>query len=188
MSSENDLHPDQYLVQGLLQSNGAVIDEIYRRYFPSVRKHITGNSGRMADAKDIFQEALITIYRKKADGGLTLNEPFGSYLHRLCKWLWLNELKKRKRQADIYQSAMESHNPHGPTHHRDLEHRRQRDLAFRKAFDAMGDLCKDLLRLSWTGLNLKQIGQKLGKSHGYLRRKRPECVREFIAMVKEEQL
>ena len=180
-------HPDQYLVDGLLQSKRLVIDEIYRRYFALIRKHVVQNSGRSADAKDLFQEALISIYKKRTDGGVILNEPFGSYLSRLCKWLWLNELKKRKRQGAIQrQFSSGNGSPHYDPNDPELERAQQEDQAFRNAFHALGALCKDILRLSWTGLNLKQIAGRIGKSHGYLRRKRPECVAMFIRLVKEE--
>ncbi|MDX1409690.1 MAG: hypothetical protein R3330_16190, partial [Saprospiraceae bacterium] len=66
--SSSTPHPDQPLVDGLLNADGAVIDEIYRRYFPGVLRHVTRNSGRAADAKDIFQECLLTVYRKKGAG------------------------------------------------------------------------------------------------------------------------
>ncbi|MDX1408473.1 MAG: hypothetical protein R3330_10080, partial [Saprospiraceae bacterium] len=125
--------------------------------------------------------------RKKGAGGITLHEPFGSYLHRLCKWLWLNELKKRKRLSEVnhaYSTTMAGQdNPDDP----DRARQRHEDATFRQAFEALGILCQQILRLSWTGLNLKQIGQKLGKSYGYLRRKRPECVRAFVRTIKQAE-
>ncbi|MDX1477156.1 MAG: RNA polymerase sigma factor [Saprospiraceae bacterium] len=179
-------HPDQYLLDGLLRADRAVIDEIYRRFFPPLRRHIVRNSGRGADAKDVFQECLLTIYRKKETGGTILHEPFGSYLHRLGKWLWLNELKKRKRLTELHHQFSAAQ-PSQTDSQAALSQRQHDDTLFKKAFDTLAPLCQQVLRLSWAGFNLKQIGQQIGKSHGYLRRKRPECVRAFVGLLRERK-
>ena len=70
------------------------------KYFPKVEKHILVNSGSKEEALDIFQDALVILYRK-----VTSDPTFGSpespikvdgYLINTCKLLWSNELRKKK--------------------------------------------------------------------------------------------
>ncbi|MBI3136102.1 MAG: sigma-70 family RNA polymerase sigma factor [Bacteroidetes bacterium] len=67
------------------------------RFYPGVEKHICINSGSKDEALDIFQDALVILYRKvtesKPDNGTFSCE---GYLVTTCKLLWSNELRKKK--------------------------------------------------------------------------------------------
>lgn len=63
------------------------------KLFPKVEKYILINSGSKEEALDIFQEGLILLYQKsKENKDLT---PDG-FLIKSCKYLWQNELRKKK--------------------------------------------------------------------------------------------
>ena len=61
--------------------------------FPIVKKYILQNSGSNDEALDVFQEGLILLYKKsKIDENLNLE----GFLIQSCKFLWHNELRKKK--------------------------------------------------------------------------------------------
>jgi RNA polymerase sigma factor (sigma-70 family) len=64
---------------------------------PSIKKYITANTGTGEDAKDIFQDALVVLYKKVHTGEFVLSVPLKSYLHAVAKNLWLQELRRRKK-------------------------------------------------------------------------------------------
>lgn len=52
------------------------------------------NNGQDVDAEDIFQEAMIILYRKAKEDDIILNSSFKTYLYSICKNLWLQRLSK----------------------------------------------------------------------------------------------
>jgi len=73
------------------------------RYFPKVEKYICINSGSKEEALDIFQDALIILYRHiAAHSGKVLEVKdkttfsLDGFLINTCKLLWSNELRKKK--------------------------------------------------------------------------------------------
>lgn len=68
---------------------------LYKLY-PGVEKHICINSGSRAEALDVFQEALIILYRKIIEGNTPSSMSCDGYLINTCKLLWSNELRKKK--------------------------------------------------------------------------------------------
>jgi len=77
------------LLQGQIDK---AFTKLYKLY-PKVEKYVLINSGSKAEALDIFQEGLILLYNKtKTKQDFTLD----GFLIKSCKFLWQNELKKKK--------------------------------------------------------------------------------------------
>ena len=105
---------------------------------PSVKKYITANSGTTDDAKDIFQDALVILYKKAQTENFTLSVPLKTYLQAIVKNLWLQELRRRNKMpfdpepSDIVDVA--------PEEEKDF------NLAT-AAFNLLGEKCRQLLIL-----------------------------------------
>src|SRR5258708_25392649 len=85
---------ERYLI-GLSNNDNQVVEELYRRFAPTIKNHILYTQGSEEDAADIFQESLIDIYNQAKYKGLQLTCPFEPFLLLVCKRKWLNEIKKR---------------------------------------------------------------------------------------------
>lgn len=85
------------IIKGIARRKDSIINYVYRSCYPDVRKLILSNGGNEQDAQDIFQEGLIKVYQKITETGLELNCKFGTYLYSVCRFLWLNELEKKKK-------------------------------------------------------------------------------------------
>ena len=72
---------------------------------PSVTKYIKANNGTVEDAKDIFQDALVVLYKKIHTGGFVLTVPLKTYLQAVVKNCWLQELRQRKKIPTAAQAA-----------------------------------------------------------------------------------
>ncbi len=92
-------HEDQKYVEALLNNNSALIGEIYKKCSHQCTSFIKKNSGTLAEANDIFQEAITTLYYQ-AKRGLILTAPVCAYLFRIYRGKWLNLLKKKKRKKE----------------------------------------------------------------------------------------
>ena len=88
------------ILEGLKNHDNEVLNFIYRKYFPEIRFFVIKNSGTDEDAQDVFQEAIIIIYKKLRDGVLDLTCSFKTYLYSVCRIVWLKQLEKRKLKKD----------------------------------------------------------------------------------------
>ncbi len=86
-------HPEHRYVEALLNNDGKLVEEIYRKYSGKMAAFIKKNQGSSDDARDIFQEALITIMKQARKKDFVLTCPFEAYLYLVCRGKWLNELK-----------------------------------------------------------------------------------------------
>ena len=55
---------EQILLRGLVENDSKAIEAIYKENFNMVQAFILNNNGTYDDARDIFQEAMITLYEK----------------------------------------------------------------------------------------------------------------------------
>jgi RNA polymerase sigma factor (sigma-70 family) len=133
------------------------------KQFPKVRKHIVANSGRTAEAHDIFQEALIILFNKAYSGELKDEvDPYG-FVHNTSKFLWNNQLRKKKGQLknDTIDTT-------------DLEYQDEIEDAWRKeeklmiiedVLQSLGQKCKKILELFYfKSLSMDSIARKVGFS------------------------
>lgn len=84
------------IIKGIARGKDSIIRYVYKSSYQDVRKLILSNGGNEHDAQDIFQEGMIKVYQKITDHTLQLNCRFETYLYSVCRFLWLNELEKRK--------------------------------------------------------------------------------------------
>jgi RNA polymerase sigma factor (sigma-70 family) len=59
--------------------------------------HVIQNSGNRQDGEDVYADAEMVIYTK-ATAGLVLRASVSTYMHCVCKRIWLMELRRRKRR------------------------------------------------------------------------------------------
>jgi RNA polymerase sigma factor (sigma-70 family) len=182
-------HPDQKYVDAMLNNNATLLEEIYQRFFGKVRGMILRSNGAETDAADIFQEALFSIYKKAKNQRFILTCPFESFLYLVCKNKWLNELSKRKVQsvtiieADGFNNvAIGEDSIEYTEDNRVMEGRRH--LLLQK-MNELGESCKELLRLSWSGKSMEEVAEILKVTYGYARKKKCSCMARLIASVKD---
>src|SRR4030043_919896 len=85
---------NENIIKGIRKRDAVVIRFLYKTCYPDIRKLILTNKGTTQDAQDLFQDALLLIYQKIINLGITLNCAFGTYLYSCCRLMWLKELEE----------------------------------------------------------------------------------------------
>lgn len=154
---------DQKIIELIrLDKNDQALLALYKN-FPVVKKMIRLNGGNLADAEDIFQEALIILCRKVKDTSFVLSAQLSTYLFSVCRFLWKDELKKRKKQ--LVQDADTGMNELPDTEFKDWIEEEARIKLAEKVITELGDRCREVLLLFYNGgLKLKDIAAKMGYS------------------------
>ncbi len=178
------IHEDQRYIIALLNNDVALVNEIYKKCAGKVKSYILFNNGSADDAADIFQEALVDIYNQAKYKDLQLSCPFEPFLLLVCKRKWLNELKKRaqspvtKSEDDLLHIGEDTFEQADA-----LQRQKEQSALFLKAFDKLGDRCKEIISWSMKGEPQEKVAAALGVTYSYLRKKKSECMASLVKLI-----
>lgn len=74
---------------------------LYKKVFPAVAKYVARCGGSFDEAKDVFQDALLSYYEKTAETGLSVNNSDGSYIYGTARYLWIKRYKQTSQSSPI---------------------------------------------------------------------------------------
>ena len=141
-------HKDQRYLVALCQGEAAVVDEIYERFAHQARNWIVNRNGTLADAQDIFQDALIAVLAKACDPDFKLPCAFGAYLMGIIRNKWFDKIKKENRETEVRKVQKELYD-NIETNIADLisqtEEEEARQKILSQSFQQLSDLCRQLL-------------------------------------------
>lgn len=135
---------DKELLEGLFQNNSTAIKEIYGNNFGLIQNYILKNKGTQDDARDIFQEAMITLYEKANQKDFELTSQLKTYLFSVAKNLWLKKLYKLNKFPNAEITSMEE----TIAVEDDVELHEQKNEEYNlmlNALNNLGEPCKTLL-------------------------------------------
>ena len=177
--------PVQFYLDALLNNDEKVLKQLYLEVIPSVVSYVIKNSGNEADARDIFQDAILAVFQKAQLGQLQIKTGFQPYFFAVCRNLWLMQLRKRfqKRVTSIdEQQPIDGIDSFGEAELVSRQYARQQLLE--EKLQHIGESCLSLLRLVWSGKPLEEVANLLNISYAYIRKKKSECITKLMALVK----
>ena len=134
--------------------------KLYKEHFRMVEYFITKNSGSLADAEDVFQDAMIVIFDKSREAGFELSCALSTFVYSVARNLWLKRLRGSKRQLNI--ADFEEHLDVAVEEDTQAEDAGQLDK-IRAAIEALGENCRKILVLFYyQKMNMQQIAEELG--------------------------
>ncbi|MEI8112195.1 MAG: sigma-70 family RNA polymerase sigma factor [Bacteroidia bacterium] len=180
-------YSNQDLLNGIQRNDTIVLQFIYKNFYSKINFFIKKNSGDDDDANDIFQEAIIIMYRKLKANELVLDCTFETYLYSVSRFLWLKQLEKRKLEKekikdnheyndDIYDDGLEK-----------VVDLNERYRLFQNHFANLGKDCQKILQLYFDKVPLKNIAQIMGfKSEKYAKKRKFKCKEYLIKSIKQD--
>lgn len=154
---------DEQIIQELKAGKPTKAIKALYRYYPVVRQMVLKNNGSRQDAEDIYQETLIILFRKSKEENFRLTSSLSTFLFSISRFQWLNELRKRKKEAK--EQFEEISEEEAGLFSNYLEEETQ----FKKAEQAvlkLGEKCRELLRLFYfEKLDFATIAGKIGFSN-----------------------
>lgn len=161
---------DQEIVDGIRSKNARLIDAIvaylYYQCQRSVTRLVTTNSGSLADAEDLFQEAIVTFLQNVWDDKFELRDgvKVTTYLHGVSSRMWLKALRREKTRSDRNdQYGQQQHNEKTNVPSPEVVVIEQEELTLSLAtFNRLDELCKKILTAFYLDKkSMKQIAQEL---------------------------
>ena len=135
---------DEQIILELKAGNYTPATKALYRHYPAVRQLILKNNGSKQDAEDIYQEALIILFRKAKTGEFQLTSSLSTFLYSISRFQWMHELRRRKKEARSDLGEI-------PADEAALfENYLAEESKFKKAETALkklGEKCRELLRM-----------------------------------------
>jgi RNA polymerase sigma factor (sigma-70 family) len=141
-SPTNDIPDDWH--NRLLANDEQFLKFIYQSNYHKIAGYVMDNSGTHEDAKDIYQEAFVAVWRNLQLGKVSfvVFDHVKGYLFRIAQHKWIDELRKRKKQTVTLQfDKAEQETAWKPLDPDDEDYLQRVETAYA----AMGEPCRQLL-------------------------------------------
>jgi len=169
------------LINGILEHDKAVLQYLYKEVFTQIRWLVIHNHGTEQDAKDIFQESMIVLFRKIQAGTFSLNCTLSTYIYSICRLLWLKELQRKGR----YQSAEAEdvlYISDGDDYDQGFEETKKE--LFIRHFNELSKDCKKILNLYLNGVTVSEITKSMGfRSDQYTMERKYRCKQRLMEKI-----
>jgi RNA polymerase sigma factor (sigma-70 family) len=173
------------ILDGIGTSNNDVLNYVYSKFFPDTCRFVENNSGTNEDARDLFQEAIIVIFRKMKKAPIVLTCNFRTYIYSVCRLLWLKKLEKQKDDLDIIKSeaVLDQQVEDVSKSYEQTEKYR----LYQKHFLQLPPDCQEILKLYLEKVSAKEIAKKLGfAGEDYVKSRKYKCKQTLIMNIKSD--
>ena len=172
------------LLRGIRDNDSAVLERLYTSVFPGVAEYVRKNSGTHRDARDVFQEGVLLIYRKLTAGELVLTTELEGYLFGVCRLVWKNARRKIARQ-EVTIPTEDTYASETPDYAENLLDQ-QRQRLFRQKLALLGEECRQVLQAFFNGESLRAIAARHDYTEAYAKRKKYRCKNQLVKLVQAD--
>ncbi len=141
------------------------------------------NQGSEDEAKDIFQEAIISFYENVRDGKFKGESAIGTYLYSIAKFKWLNQIKKDTIRVGHQQKAVAEKFEKSPLTTLIEGETKQGVL---RILDELGTMCKQvLIENLYHNASMKEIAASGNfSSEQVVRNKKYKCLQRLKELIR----
>jgi RNA polymerase sigma factor (sigma-70 family) len=168
-------YTDEAILDGLKKRDSGIIRYVYKEYYPTIKFLITTNSGTETDAEDVFQDALVVLFKKIAREDLILTSSFKTFLYSICRNLWLQRLDRRVFSNEFLEMEDLSELQEN-LYLEQPEEEQDKYRLFQQHFLRLSEDCKKILQLFLAKTSLKEIAEIMGfKTEKYAKTRKFMC-------------
>lgn len=150
------------LLQGIRNGNEQAVKNIYKSYFPMIENFVRLNGGSVQEARDLFQDGFMVLFRNVKNPAFSLECKIKTYLYSVCKRIWLTELKRKSKAPNVTDGIDEFIN----IDESDIEELSEHENSLRQleaSLIKIGEPCSTLLSDYYLkDMSMQQIAIKMG--------------------------
>lgn len=171
-------YTDLEIVNGIKSNQPWALKSLYQLDRTNIFHWVLNNSGEYEDAQDVLQEGVIAVCKnimsdKYKPGAAQLK----TYLNRVCRNWWYNELRRRKPNFNIPEGfEIEDADTYNEAKDGLVE-------LLSRYFEKLGDKCQSVLRMRfWEGKKMEEIAIALGNTTQVIKNRSSKCISELYDM------
>lgn len=173
---------DAELLEGIYNRDSRVVKHIMDLVWQPVKEYVLANSGDKQEAMNLIQEGILSIYSRQEKPQLSCS--FTTYFYSICKNMWLNELRRKKKVSEVVMEFDSMIQENEIAEKQLYEKRRQLYLRY---FSQVGKVCQDVLRLMSKGFSNEDITVELAfSSVQYTKNRKSTCNKRLIELIKND--
>ena len=178
------------LIERIKEGDNEVLMELYKQYRnPFINWAIQNFGSNAEEAKDVFQEVIVSFYSNIKSGRLTsLTSDVKTYLFAIGRFHLVNLYKKNSRQVTF--SGLGLINVEEP-YESSMENKQEEEHIKETVKNLLNNQCKDCKKVLelyyFKELNMEQIAEEMGyKNANVAKKKKYECLKKVMQSVKNK--
>ncbi|HNW97766.1 MAG TPA: sigma-70 family RNA polymerase sigma factor [Bacteroidales bacterium] len=186
---------DEDIITGIRNKERHILEYLYKSYYYDIRGRIVKKfQFKEEEAEDLFQDALIIMYKKIIDNELNLTCSFKTYFFSVINLMLQKRIKLQNRRKEILESIFETS---GNTDAGKLSSEEilfelepisemKRSLFWKKFKELPAD-CKKILINFFDNIALREIARIIGhSSENYTKKRKHLCQEALIKKIKND--
>lgn len=173
------------LITAIKDNNSIALKEFYISNYPKVEALVLKNSGSQEHAKDIYQEAFISMWNniRTASFEPQNDSALQGYLYRIAKNKWMDVLRSKRFKTTQSLSEERTMYLREDDEIEDDGYSKKLDSTM-AAFKDLGQPCKDLLKTFYfEKKSLRDIASELNIEESSVRNKKYRCMEKLRSIV-----
>src|SRR5690606_9108228 len=146
ISDKNIQYLSNRMVVLIKENDTSTLKQLYKNNFAKVKRYVEKNNGDEQQAKDLYQEAFLAMWRNTKDDKFTAQSEnaINGYLFQIAKYKWLDHIRSvRYKNTTFINREIEYDEP-------EVEESELQNKKIKIIMDAIGNLgerCQTMLKL-----------------------------------------
>jgi RNA polymerase sigma factor (sigma-70 family) len=177
----NKMHySDEEILEGIKLRKAVVLEFVYEECYPLIRNLVLKNSGEIEDVQDVFQDAMVILFKKVKENGLVLQCSFKTYIFSICQHLWLQRLERRKKNTHVFRRVSLTAELREEELIEIYDDEEEKFRIYQKHFLGLDTECQQVLKLFLKKATIREIADTLGyQTEEYTKVKKYRCKEEL---------
>lgn len=176
---------EQSVILAIKANDEQTLKTLYIENYGKVLQHILQHNGSEEQAKDIYQDTFIAVWRNIQAGKFKIlqNSSLGAYIFQVAKHKWLDHLRSvNVKKTILLQEQHENMMSFDISNDINTE----RLTLVRESFKKLGNSCRDLLsKFYYQKQSLKDIASALDITEATAKNNKYRCMEKLRAMVNQ---
>jgi RNA polymerase sigma factor (sigma-70 family) len=176
------------ILEQLRLGKNEAFEYLYKKHYHTTEAYVKSNAGTVQDARDIFQEALLVLFKKTHDADFRLTSDLGSYIQAIVRNMWLYRLRTRRAHPEVPIDEP-GRLPDVEDDHLGLilneQAQEEKHIAVKQLLETLKTDCQKLIEyVYYYQFSSTQIAELLGYAESFVKVKKHRCMEALREKVK----
>lgn len=171
------------LTQQIQRNEDAVLRKLYQDNVGGVTALVLKNSGAGDDARDLYQEAFLAVWRAVQTGRFSpaSEKEFSAYLFQVARFKWIDQLRSSKGRRLV---SLQDWPAEIAVQEPEQDSTDMQAAAVRAAFPQLGDNCREVLsRFYFKKEPLREIAAGFGWTEATAKNNKYRCLQKLRGLL-----